>query len=249
MLENRQATALILEDDADWDVNFRSQLEYIALGAQALQSTPSGSTPASPYGDDWDLIWLGHCAAQPDDGDYRRVLIKNDNTTTPPTHRTNWGGVPDMSQYDNTTRTMFWSKGSTCTYAYAVSFAGAQKMIKWMSMDIYNQPIDFGLHDMCSSKNRHFKCIGVFPQIIGDHKPAGGANKDSDIGTQGTKEEVRERGFTYNVVHSARLNVQKLIEGKEGKEMESQWPDEMTEVEDGGVRMEWREDPVDDTPD
>ena len=122
-------------------------------------------------------------------------------------------------------------------------------MIKWMSMDIYNQPIDFGLHDMCSDKKRHFKCIGVFPQIIGDHKPAGGANKDSDIGGSGTKEEVRERGFTYNVVHSARLNVGKLIEGRPMEEMESQWPDEMTGVEDGGVRMEWREDPVDDTPD
>ena len=236
-----------MEDDADWDVSFRSQLEYLALGAQALSETPVDSTPTSPYGDAWDLMWLGHCASQPDDGDYRRVVMKNDKTVTPPSHRVNWGGVPEMwPRYDNTTRLMYWSKGSTCTYAYAVSYHGAQKMLKWMSMDIYNSPVDFGLHDMCSDKKRNFKCIGVFPQIIGDHKPAGGANKDSDIGN-GKKEEVRKKGFSYNVVTSARINADRLIDGHP-ELATSQWPDETPDVQ-GEIEMEWTEDEVDDTPD
>lgn len=247
VLENRYATALVMEDDADWDVSFRKQLEYVALGSQALSNTDKDSQPVSPYGDGWDLLWLGHCASQPDDGDNRRVLMKNDKTTTPPSHRVNWGGVPEMwPRYDNTTRIMYYSKGSTCTYAYAISYRGAQKIIKYLSTEAYNKPVDFGLHDMCSDKKRGFRCIGMFPQIIGDHKPAGGADKDSDIG-KGSHDNVREKGFSYNVVYSTRLNFGKLIDGKRDQ-AKSQWPDDMEPVH-GEVEMEWREDEVEDTAD
>ena len=236
-----------MEDDADWDVNLRSQLEHIALGSQALLSTPSDSVPVSPYGDGWDLIWLGHCASQPQDGDFRRVLMKNDKTTTPPTHRANWGTKPDMwPRYDNTTRMIYFAKGGTCTYAYAISYHGAAKMLKYMSMDIYQDAVDFGLEDMCKDKKRNFRCIGVFPQIVGDHKPAGGANKDSDIGKGGSKDNVREKGFTYNVVHSTRLNINKLIDGRPLDEAESQWPEDTPDVR-GPIQMEWKEEEVPDT--
>ena len=237
---------MIMEDDADWDVNFRSQLELVALGSQTLLDTPKTSEPHSPYGDGWDLIWLGHCASQPVDGDYRRFLMKNDPTVTPPEHRVNYGGVPDMSKYGDSTRMMYFTKGSTCTYAYALSFHGAQKVLKWLSMDVYNKPVDFGLHDMCSEKERGFKCLGVFPQIVGDHKPPGGANKDSDIGDSEAS-KVRTTGFSYNIVHSTRLNVDLLIDGKKN-EVTSQWPEDTPKLT-GPVEVEIRQDPVDDTPD
>jgi len=210
-----------MEDDADWDIAFRTQLEYIALGAQTLQNSPKDSTPNSPYGDDWDLIWLGHCASQPVPGDDRRFFMKNDPNVTPFLHRTNYGGVPDMTPYDNTTRMMYWTRGSTCTYSYALSLHGARKVIKWLSMDIYSGPIDFGLHDMCQKKERGFKCIGVFPQIIADHKPAGAGNKDTDIGDGG--DNIRQKGISFNIVHSTRMNVDQLMDGRMD-EIERQWP-------------------------
>lgn len=233
------STALIMEDDADWDVNFRSQLEYIALGSQTLLDSPKDKTPESPYGDGWDLIWLGHCASQPDDGDNRRFVMKNDPNVTPVRHRTNYGGIPDMSPYDNSTRIMYFSKGSTCTYAYALSLHGARKMIKWLSMDIYQGPIDFGLHDMCANKERGFKCIGVFPQIIADHKPAGSGNKDTDIGTG--NDNIREKGFSYNIVHSTRLNVDALIDGHKDKVV-SQWPKDTPNLK-GPIITEFKNEP------
>lgn len=248
ILQKQHATALIMEDDADWDVDFRSQLEAFALGSQTLLDTSRTSDPASPYGDGWDLLWLGHCASQPNDGDYRRVVMKNDPTVTPPNHRVNFGGVPDMSPYDNTTRIMYFSKGSTCTYAYALSYHGAQKVLKWLSMDVYNKPVDFGLHDMCSEKARGFKCIGIFPQIVADHKPPGGANKDSDINKgDGEASKVRKKGFSYNIVRSTRLNVDVLIDGKKEKAT-PQWPEDYTKLE-GPVQMELTNNPVPDTAD
>jgi hypothetical protein len=239
------ATAIIMEDDADWDVSFRSQLEYIALGSQTLMETPKDTVPVSPYGDGWDLIWLGHCASVPVDGDNRRFVIKNDPTVTPPTHRTNFGGVPDMTPYDNSTRLMYFSSGSTCTYSYALSLHGARKMLKWLSMDIYSGPIDFGLHDMCAIKERGFKCIGVFPQIIADHKPAGAGNKDTDIGNG--EDKIRQQGFSYNIVHSTRLNADVLTDGHLDK-VTSQWPDETPKL-NGPIITEFTNEQPQNTPD
>ena len=108
---------MVIEDDADWDVGLRNQLEHIALGTQTLLETPKKSTPFSPYGDEWDMIWLGHCSSQPVNDDFRRFLIKNDHTVTPPNHRANWAATPDMSPYDNNTSIEYFSKGGTCTYS------------------------------------------------------------------------------------------------------------------------------------
>jgi hypothetical protein len=88
------SSALILEDDADWNVRLRSQVQDFALSTLALthpllpsksryadpthpvpqssavtpvtemsiKSLPSTVPPTiSPYGDNWDLLWLGHC--------------------------------------------------------------------------------------------------------------------------------------------------------------------------------------------
>ena len=243
IIEHRLASAMIIEDDADWDVALRSQLEYVALGSQALLETPKKGAPFSPYGDGWDMIWLGHCGSQPINDDFRRFLMKNDPTVPPPSHRANWADVVDMSQYDNSTRVMYFSKGGTCTYAYGLSYHGAQKLLKWLSMDIYGKALDFGLHDMCSKPARNFKCIGIFPQVVGEHKGAGGANKDSDIGPGGT--QSRKKGFSFNIVHSTRLNADALIDGRVG-DVVSQWPED-TPILTGPIETELKNDPTKNT--
>ena len=231
-----------MEDDADWDISFRDQLELVALGSQTLVDTPKGSKPHSPYGDGWDLIWLGHCGSIPSAGDDRRFLMKNDPTVTPLNHRTNFGEIPDMSPYDNSTRIMYHSAGGTCTYSYALSYHGAQKLLKWLSMDIYSGPVDFGLYEMCWNKERGFKCIGVFPQIVGDHKPAGSGSRDTDIADGG--QNIREKGFTYNMIKSVRMNADALIDGDMDK-VEPQWPEDTPNPPlNGPVILEYKNEPL-----
>ncbi|CAF9941069.1 MAG: hypothetical protein ALECFALPRED_008980 [Alectoria fallacina] len=213
IVRGRLSSALIIEDDADWDLNLRSMMEYIALGSQTLLDTPHGKTPRSPYGDGWDLMWFGHCASSTIKGDDRRFIMKNDPNVPPPQHRANYGQIPDMSSYDNNTRIMFFTAGNTCTYSYALSYHGAAKILKYLSMDIYNKPIDFGLREMCDKEDRGFKCLSVFPQIFGEHKPAGADERDSDI-DPGNRASVRTKGYSHNTVHSTRLNVEHLIDGR-----------------------------------
>jgi len=58
-------TALILEDDADWGVSLKSQLHTVAEKTRSLGNVARDQRTHSPYGDEWDLLWLGNCATPP----------------------------------------------------------------------------------------------------------------------------------------------------------------------------------------
>ncbi|KAL1836113.1 hypothetical protein VTJ49DRAFT_5558 [Mycothermus thermophilus] len=129
-------TALILEDDADWDVRLKSQMRVFAAAARAftqpLSSSSSGRTTSdwqppseatlaevyrhspptsdpvtnipisrlitmdlpdshlSPYGDDWDVLWLGHCGT--DFPEEHSATDRSDDPWTPPPLRVT---IPD----------------------------------------------------------------------------------------------------------------------------------------------------------
>ena len=215
-------------------MDFRRQLENFALGSQYILNSIDGPTPHSPYGDDWDLLWLGHCASRIDEADNRRFIIENDPTVTPPKHRVNFGNFPDMSPYDNTTRIVYAATGGVCLYSYALSYRGAQKILFHLSMSLYSRPVDFGIGDLCKQKERNFKCISVFPQMVDSHRGAGTSLKDSDI-SHTQKDEIRPKGFSFNIVHSTRLNVDHLID-KKMDEIENQWAKEMEPLQ-GPIRL------------
>ncbi|KAL8942138.1 MAG: hypothetical protein Q9216_001823 [Gyalolechia sp. 2 TL-2023] len=223
IVRERISTALVVEDDSDWDVSFREQMADFATGSRYISGT--AKKPRSPYGDDWDLLWLGHCAVQEDPSDQRRFVIENDDTVPPQQHRVNFSKCPKLNEegYDNSTRIVFRAKDGVCLYAYALSFHGAQKVLRWQNKMDKFLPIDISIGNQCKN-DPNFKCIGVFPQLIDSHKPAGRQSRDSDIGTFDPN-NIREKGFTNNIVRSTRLNIETLLYDGEKAKIEDQWPD------------------------
>ena len=173
----------------------------------------------------------------PADEDSRRFVIENDPTVTPLKHRTNYGVFPreEMPKYPNNTRIVFETTRGICLYGYALSHRGAQKVLYYLSMSPWHAAVDFGIEDMCRWPERNFRCVGVFPQIVDSHRAAGGSSKDSDIASK--KDQVRKKGFTFNIVRSTRLNANVLMDGDRSKVV-SQWPKEMPKLK-GGVTMSW----------
>ena len=227
-----------MEDDSDWDVSFRSQLSHFALGSNYISNTPKGTTPHSPYGEDWDLLWLGHCSSLPQPDDPRRFVIDNDPTVTPPKHRINFGPVPNMTYYSDSSRIVYAAKSGICLYAYALSHRGAQKILYHLSVTQPSDAVDLGIKDMCKF-DPAFKCVGVFPQIVDSHRSAGSSKKDSDMGRE--KEQVREHSLSYNIVYSTRLNAEKLLNGQ-AENVTSQWPGDIPNLE-GPVRTSFAIEP------
>lgn len=221
-------SALVMEDDADWSVYLKDQLVHVAEGSRYV-SNPSRNTTEfqSPYGNDWDMLWLGHCGSKFRDQS-PHYLIENDPTVPPPDRRIQ-DHAPDTASagYANTTRIVYTTGDGLCTQAYALSLRGAQKVLLRNTSPIKFEAIDIGLRTICHDQTLGFKCIAVFPALWGSHRPAGPTNRDSDIkksdADADAKVDMRETGLTWNIVHSMRLNAENILTHGLGA-VTPQWP-------------------------
>src|SRR5256885_3236528 len=219
MVDRKVASAIIFEDDADWDVSLKMQLVQFARGSRFLLNT-TGS-PRSPYGDSWDLLWLGHCATKLDPSDNRRFVIPNDPTVVPPEARTEFE-KPDMTNFDDRTRIVHVQSWGSCTAAYAISLRGAEKVLYHESMMPFNNAVDEGFAWMCESLS-YFTCVAPFPTLIGVSRPAGPTNRWSDIDHVPDVEHIEEKGYTERIMFSTRQNVARLFRNE--RVFESQYPE------------------------
>ncbi|PBP20863.1 hypothetical protein BUE80_DR008440 [Diplocarpon rosae] len=252
IVEEGISTALIMEDDMDWDVRLKDQLQHIAAGARTLQPLPT-HPPASPYGDDWDLLWLGHCgevfpevleeyaSMDPNSPDFvyvsTKYTIENDLTVPPPAR------VAGFQNYTTSpyTRWVHVTGAPICTFAYALSLEGAKKVLFDLSVDHLAGPFDNALAGLCRwgrpETRLGMRCFTVTPPVFMHHKAKGYSNGDSDIQVVGGggKGSLREVGTTENMVWSARLNTREMIMGEDMKsqfkEVEEGAEEEMVEEE------------------
>lgn len=250
MVKEQIPSALILEDDADWDVSIKSQLVEFAKGACFIQGSKSDSASQdvhidskmnSPYGDDWDLLWLGHCGTRNrEDEDQNYYVIHDDPTAIP---QELWGyprrqpNLTPPALRGNHTRVIYEPVRGLCMFGYALSLRGAQRLLYHQSISGKAAVSDRALQRICNDRFMGFRCIAPYPTLIGTHKAAGSTAKDSDReNTANAYGGFREVGMTGGIVYSTRLNLETLIAG--GKKLRSQWPDQTMLAEvDSGVEI------------
>lgn len=223
----------------DWDVHLKSQLHHVALGAQHI--LPSMNTngltlaPQSPYGDEWDVLWLGHCGdplpeTVPEhvglDDDTKALFSKKyliyDDDTVPGSERVS-NGI-DWSQYPPQTRIVHRTTYPFCTFAYALSQRGARKILSALSLDGVTMAFDNSLGFLCGDtiyeighgKEERYglNCLSVSPTMMFHHRAKGPLSADSDVQKTGSDGAIREKGFTECVKYSTRLNLMNLLDGR-----------------------------------
>jgi GR25 family glycosyltransferase involved in LPS biosynthesis len=212
VIEHDLASVFIFEDDADWDIRFLSQLPELAKGVRHLSGVSFTERQHSPYGDDWDIIWPGHCSERPpEQEDDHKYIIENDETVAP---KDKQSGIQLLKTYPEGTRIVHKSVAPICTFGYAISYRGAQKILAELAVKGTVWPIDNGLAFLCHDEALGLKCFTVVPQLVQHHRPAGPKSKDSDI-EHVDGSSVRKKGSTETIVLSARLNIEQLIRGTE----------------------------------
>lgn len=221
IIERKLSTAFIMEDDADWDVRLRSQMLEFAKGVRTVSKIPPTKPQDSPYGDDWDVLWPGHCG-EIAPGENEPLYVINDDTTVAPKKHQPW--LVTLADYPEQTRIVHRGIAPICTFAYAVSQRGAQKLLHELAIKPQgNLKYDNALAFACRDRRVGLKCFSVEPMLFYHHRPAGNVAKDSDILDPHTGEEsvIREKGTSDNIVWSARLNLEQMITGSEDYVM--QW--------------------------
>ena len=213
MIAENIQSALIFEDDADWDVALKYQMVEFARGSRFLLNTPLRKQPKSPYGEGWDMLWLGHCGILEQRSDPRRWIITDDATVTPSEFHNDNVDTPTLEPFGKEhTRMVFRSANGCCVAAYALSLSGARKTLNMMSLRAWDGPVDWGWNDLCRDGITNFICIAPFPQLFGAHRPAGNQSRWSDIETIPGKDHVGKAHSLY-LVFPTRLNIEALLTG------------------------------------
>lgn len=212
MVEENIQSALILEDDADWDVALKYQMVEFARGSRYLLNTPLRQQPDSPYGDDWDMLWVGHCGVLEQRSDSRRWIISDDATVEPSENHLNNVDTPTLEPFGKEhTRMVFKSANGCCLAAYALSLSGARKSLNMMSLRPWDGPVDWGWNDLCKNGITNFTCIAPFPQLFGVHRPAGNQSRWSDIET--IEKDSVGKAHSLHLVFPTRMNIERLLTG------------------------------------
>lgn len=226
IVTERITTALVIEDDADWDVTLKTQLMDFAQGVRIIQNSTGPSVSA--YGSNWDMLWIGHCGANLHPDEKRFYAIPNDMTVRPAHHSSDLitPEIVDGENMQNTTRLIFKAGAAECTYGYAVNFDSARKILAALSMSPVNEPVDWEYWKMCDGrKGSNFSCITPFPSLIGSWRPAGPGSKDSDIRNEA---DDWHEAYSRGIVYSTMLNIHRLLAGE--KMIHSQWEDVLLPV-------------------
>ncbi|KAJ5790468.1 CAZyme family GT25 [Penicillium psychrosexuale] len=231
IVQERLASAIIMEDDADWDVSIKVQLQSFAHAVRTLQLQlrHNRKVPTqSPYGDDWDILWLGHCGVSCKT-DLPFYLTPNDPTIPMP-HRflPLWRDPPVFEGHERPdhSRLTCTANDAACSMFYAVSYRGAQRILAALSVNPSGlaEEIDIGaqfdvsLGRMCG--NGFLRCFAPYPSITGGFHQAGSRAKSSDI-----HEETGdgEGFFSWGVKYSTMLNINRILKGE--RTVHATWDD------------------------
>lgn len=225
-----------MEDDVDWDTRLKDILKDYARSSNALlNSTPGDAIAfdnlplkpapaASPYGDGWDVLWLGHCGM-----DFApagsRIIHFNDATVPETQYLRSWDNKAEtpLAVYPNHTRVAMPLSEGVCSLAYAVSQKGARSILHSIGLEQLDDAFDIMLRHFCVGSNgrQAHRCLGVLPQIFDHHWRKVSSSSDSDIEDHGTS--TREKADTPNIRWSVRLNMDRLLSGE--TMLEDQYPD------------------------
>ncbi|QSZ35916.1 hypothetical protein DSL72_007038 [Monilinia vaccinii-corymbosi] len=219
IVENHLASAFIMEDDVDWDIRLLTQLPEYARGIRTLSHVPLDQRQHSPYGDDWDILWPGHCGDAPPASpphhdqeakktkhDAALYIIDNDETVAPKSARA-W--LKALAAYPENTRVIHRTGAPTCTFGYAVSYRGAQKILMALAVQggaKRNLALGGALASLCHDGHLDARCYSVEPPLFQPHRPAGAM--DAEDG------DAKGSGRTDVIVWSARLNLEQMIMGR-----------------------------------
>ena len=202
ILVSKWATALIMEDDADWDIAIKEQVAMVEpMIRQITNSTDDTHGQKSPYGNAWDLLWLGHCGdLLPLPGS--QVLSAIDETLPEsPLYREVYG---DHSFHPPHLRMVYSSRSPVCTYAYAVTAEAALRIYQ-LAAGRRERIITIDLRNWC--RNGTLRCVTVNPELFHHHKQAGEPSSEIAV-VEGWKERASRApvGYTANIKYSARCN-------------------------------------------
>ena len=201
-------SALVVEDDVDWDIRIKNSMKLLSVAVRKF--TWTSEEDSSPYGNSWDLLWIGHCA-EPTRNDTRRLLYKDPSAPDPEKYIAPHWFPWSMDYMDGLAlgkRSVQRSVHTDCSFAIAFSKRGAIKVLKYAGIG-EDTSFDTRLKNGC--KRKDLSCLTVTPELMHHYTPPGDFGHISAVANanqKGSRVEEEEfehvMGSTPNILRSAR---------------------------------------------
>jgi hypothetical protein len=185
----------------------------------------------SPYGDNWDVLWLGHCGTrfpenEKDKTTPRGRAILFGDETVPETQHLALQYAPDdlITKYPNHTRVIHHTAENVCSLAYAVTQKAARQILYQFGVKEMTGPFDIELRQYCDGLDgrKLRSCYTAQPTYFQHHRAVGSKSAYSDI-NQESNDDYNDHPYTYNIRWSTKINLEKLVEGE--TDFIDGWPD------------------------
>ncbi|KAK9358179.1 hypothetical protein V1504DRAFT_428344 [Lipomyces starkeyi] len=214
VIDNNFETALILEDDIDWDENIHQIFHDLSLQMQnnklRLVNPTDHERATAPYGLDWDVLFLGQCLDQAHP-DHRDLVQIYDDLNVPSRKDTQKSFLDQMESLGvngddvGKKRLLSPAYGPACTMGYAITRKGAQRLLLNLSYLGLRGPVD---NDMAwTLQDGKIRGYTVTPPLFAAWRVGG--QKDSDNYTPNPNEAMAENGnragLSQNLKSSARV--------------------------------------------
>lgn len=205
VVQSNLDTALIMEDDVDWDVSIREQMKLVSDAVRNFTKTPE--TQSAPYGRAWDVLWIGHCGEYWAEG--FETFFFEDPAVCPHSKYLGWA-KQYIERLPDYRRAVYQSFNPVCSFAYALSREGARNVLKYVGGG-KGEAFDIKLMETCKAKT--LNCISVVPELFHQYFPpeSFAVKSEVDIGN-GEQTESNEADFekvmgsTENILESARCH-------------------------------------------
>ncbi|KAL4914553.1 hypothetical protein BDW62DRAFT_213330 [Aspergillus aurantiobrunneus] len=202
VIQSDLESALILEDDVDWDLAIREQMVGVAAAVRELTKAPASD--ATPYGHAWDVLWVGLCV-EAWDSSVESALVHD--PTVVPSHLYVGHGKPAVDRLPKDQRVVFHSTMPYCTFAYAVSREGARNLLRQLGAG-RDMAFDVALMNHC--KRRSLNCVSVIPELFRHYTPSPNMRGASLVNLEDKDGDIMdvevEMGLTENILQSARCH-------------------------------------------
>jgi hypothetical protein len=183
-LKSGLETALILEDDVDWDIRLRTQQVPLAAMAARALLPPASDNYYWGHPDDWELFYLGHC------GDYFTTMdepvgvgVVHPNNLTDLPHviypdptlprRTDMhpftASLFDAFDVPERSRIVHKSVSPLCTFGYAVTRTSARRLVEEYAPVTGNRGnIDhaYDVAILTACRDKGLRCFTVNPELM-----------------------------------------------------------------------------------
>jgi hypothetical protein len=200
-------TAFIVEDDVDWDVRLKDQMRLISDNVRNFTNVPDHDT--SPFGNDWDVLWLGHCGSAIEDHMPQPSVFADESRCETELY-SGWSKHYLRDKLPEGYRQVHTSFLTVCTFGYGVTKSSAQKILTLLSKG-GDEAFDVSLSAHC--REGALRCLVVNPQIFNHYEPPADHGYQSEVHVgdgrgRSPKDSSFEhvKGTTGNIMRSARCS-------------------------------------------